>query len=278
MKVVYKIFLKENISLYIPDKDKVSIKEGTMKIEWQVDKNNKLSFIHLIFHNVPFEDIHYDNYKCPRIPHLEKRVYNTVSYIANQIRIETGVDIIDLDFIERMFIPDDILPETIEEKQKGITDWMPPLPIKFNVINDRFEPLNFTSQFKLSQALAFYADSRRVASPFTRYEQLFKIVEYFFCDSKENRNFNDDVAEAVSLHANKYDTRFDSDTIKRLRYTRNRIMHPHAEKGHLNPADISAVRTLEPDIVLLQNLVIILLKNPPSFKGAEEEKSGQGQS
>lgn len=252
--------------MHIPDKDKVFLTEGAMKTEWQVDKDNKLSAIHLIFHNVPNEDIRYDDYKHPRIPHLEIQVYNTVSYIANQIRIETGIDVIDLDFIERMFIPEDILPETIEEEQKGNKDWISPLPIKFNVVKDVFEPLNFTGQFKLSRVLSFYADSRRVLSPFTRYEQLFKIVEYFFCDKNKKKYFDEEVVREVCQHAQAYDNRFDPDTIKRLRNIRNRILHPHAEKGHLNPSDILAVRVLKPDLVLLQDLVNILLKNPPSFK------------
>lgn len=263
MRVTYRIFLEQDITLYIPDKEKVSLLKKEIEVDWKVDKDNKLKELFLIFYNVPYEDIYYDKHNFPRIPTLEKSLYNIASYIANQIRIETGLDVIELDFTELMSI-DDISAETIEEKQREIKEWFLQIPVKTNIIKSRFEPLNFSNRFNLSEAFAFYADSRRVLSPFTRYEQLFKIVEYFFCDAARRRTITDTVAQEISVYVQQYDDNYDIDTIKRLRDRRHQIIHPHADRGHLNPTDIDATRTLQSDLPLLQKLVSILLENPPS--------------
>lgn len=138
MRVTYRIFLKQDITLYIPDKETVSFLKKGIDVDWKVDKNNKLKELFLIFHNVPYEEIHYDNHNIPRVPTLEKSFYNIASYIANRIRIETGVDVIELDFTQVMSI-DDISAETIEEKKRAIKESFPLIPIKATIIKDRFE-------------------------------------------------------------------------------------------------------------------------------------------
>lgn len=259
MKVIYRIPLKEKGLVLSHSGYRPYVIDG-ISVQWEVGSETNLNYINLIMSGIEIGMLKElkQNDTNPKVLELRERMFNVISYIANRILIKKGQDLVDLDYVR--IVPLDIYPEASDEDKyfpTGPIESSRPFLVRFNVINkELILPDDFEIGFKHSEAFANYADGIRVTSPFLRYEQFFKIVEYFF-------SHKDTFDREVSKHASKYDNRFSQEQIHHLKRIRHRSMHYHVYDGHLNPSDLAAVHEVEANLTLLRELVQLLLKYPP---------------
>jgi hypothetical protein len=256
MRIIYHLPIKQGIKFSVPSL-KPSIKIDDVQISWEVDNEGHLLFFKLGISGVK-PRLNSEGAISSSYPEIKGKAFSVATYIANRFLCQTIVDAID---IEQIFSgsPETIL-ETPDEEQK-FSCHQRELWNEVSLLYDiqgSFKPDNYSAEYIHSIAFSFYADGLRVMHPFVRYELFFKVIEYFF--PFEGEKFD----ARVSKYALRYDKRFDSCQIEELRNTRNRIMHPKANKGHLNPSDIDAVKEVRSYLDVLHDLVKILLEHPPS--------------
>lgn len=260
MKVIFEIPIIEKDNIFDPIENK-QYTFDEINIEWDVDSNKNLNYIKLIISGIPIEmlkELKQGNNE-PTVLKLKKRMFSVISYIANRILIQKGRDIVDLDYLRIM--PFNIYPETPDEEKyfpKGPIEPMPHLLIRTNIISKKLMlPDDLETGFKFSEAFANYADGLRALSTFLRYEQFYKGLAHF-CEGRD-KNF----CTKIRNYVIQYDNSFTTDKIKELRDLRNRITHPKANHGHLNPSDMISTREVESALPLLKKLVEIILKYAP---------------
>lgn len=256
MRIIYHLPIKQGIKFSVPSL-KQSIKIDDVQVSWEVDNEGHLLFFKLGISGVE-PRLNSEGAITSTYPEIKGKAFRVATYIANRFLCQTIVDAID---IEQIFSgsPETIL-ETPDEEQKFSRhrrELWKEVSLPFD-IQGSFKPDNYSAEYIYDIAFSFYADGLRVMHPFVRYELFFKVIEYFF--PFKNKKFNTKSSE----YALQYDKRFDNHQIEVLKNTRNRIMHPKASKGHLNPSDIDAVSEVRSHLVLLHDLVKILLKHPPS--------------
>lgn len=256
MRIIYHLPIKQGIKFFVSSL-KPSIKIDDVQVSWEVDNDGHLLFLKLGISGVE-PRLNSEGVITSTYPEIKEKAFRVATYIANRFLCQTIVDAID---IEKIFSgsPETIL-ETPDEEQKFSCHrrevWKE-TSLLFDILGS-FKPDNYSAEYIHSIAFSFYADGLRVMHPFVRYEQFFKVIEYFF--PFENKRFD---AE-VSKYALQYDNRFHNGQIEALRTTRNRIVHPKAHKGHLNSSDMVAVNEVRSSLDLLHDLVKILLEHPPS--------------
>ncbi len=149
-----------------------------------MDNKNHLAFVKIIFSGISVNQLQINNNGriIPKFPELEEQVFRVSSYVANRIFIQARVEILNLQY--GIYVTPEILPERpTDEEFLAMHEiaFQATLPITWNIIRDRFQkPDDFERGFKFSKAYAHYAEGLRVYSRFLRYEQFFKIIEYFF--------------------------------------------------------------------------------------------------
>jgi len=264
MRVVYNLPVKDGVVISISDQEK-KIAFDNINVKWEMNKENHLAFVNLIITGIELT-ITNRGFIQDSFPELEERAFQVGSYVANRIFIQTGVEALDPNFVFYGYV--NVFPETLEEEKifaNHRTAFHSCLPITWNIIKEAFQPPeDFTNGFMVSKAFANYADGLRVPSPFLRYEQFYKVLEHV-CDSRDENLFCNRISSLIF----QYDQGFTPDSIRCLRYLRNRIIHPKTPYGHLNPSDVVSTREVESSLPLLQSIVKKLLQH---FLEANDEE------
>ena len=229
---------------------------GTTPVSWKVTEGNHLEAVIFEFTGC---DIRYSETGAilPTYPELEKKAYRVANYLADRIFVQTGFDAIDPNhlFSEPPTISPENESEEVEFKTKKKS-----LQKEFQYswsMEGLFEPSPYAHGFNNSRAHGYYADAMRVASPFQKFELLYKVVEYFF-PNKDGT----DLDVAVLAHVIQHDVNYKSDVFEQLRVLRSKIVHPHAKKVHVNPQNIADVRDLRLKLDQMRTLVDLLLAHP----------------
>jgi len=254
MKAVYRLPTKSGVTLPVPSSTP-SIQVDNATVEWEVNSEGMLSTTVL---RIAGQSLRYNGKGAilSTYPELEFLAYRLSTYIANCVLKQTGFDAIDPEMVLRR--TPDLYPETPDEEREfanRLTVVGTSAAIVYGV-RANFEPDEYPNSFKHSAALALYADGLRVRSPFQQYELFYKVIEYFFKEDGENLD------KAVSNHALPYDAQFTKSQIEALRSLRNRSIHPHARKGHVNPESVEAIRAVEANLHILRGLSNLLLEHP----------------
>jgi hypothetical protein len=257
MEVIYELPVESEIEL--------PVRTGTPPIEingatvsWEVNEESTLDTIVL---RIPHQPLKFDERGVilSTYPELESLAYRLTAYIANSVFKQTGFDAINRETV--VGLTPVLRGETAEEKRQ-----LASCPrtagaarsIRYD-IRGNFEPEAYPRLYEHSPAVALIADALRVRSPFQQYELFYKVIEWFF-PKKKGQAFH----KAVSAHAYPIDSRFCESCIKALYDLRNRITHPHAHHGHVNPEDVQAVREVKNHILLVRDLAMLLFEYPPA--------------
>jgi hypothetical protein len=257
MEVIYELPVKSEIEF--------PVRTGTPPIEingatvsWEVNEESNLDTVILRISHQPLRLDERGVILSP-YPELESLAYRLTAYIANSVYKQTGFDAIDPETVVGK--TPKLRGETAEEKMllaNRPSTVGSSLSVRY-AIRGNFEPERYPQLYEHSPAVALYADALRVRSPFQQYELFYKVIEWFF-PKKKGQAFN----KTVSAHAYPIDSRFCESCIKVLHDLRDRITHPHAHHGHVNPEDLQAVREVKNQIPLVRDLAILLFDDPPA--------------
>jgi hypothetical protein len=187
---------------------------------------------------------------------VEATAYKIALFIANKIYIQTGIDTVkpnDVLLNSPVLIPENETEENILKSYlfNGGSSVNGELIVRKNL-----NPCDYGKDYNISAAYAYYADALRSKNIITQYEQLYKIIEYFF--DEEGLMLDN----AVSRYISQFGPHFSVEKIKTLRWVRSRCIHPRAIHGHLNPEDINSVIIVAQHIGDLKKLSELLLRYP----------------
>ncbi len=187
---------------------------------------------------------------------VEATAYKIALFIANKIYIQTGIDAVkpnDVLLNSPVLIPENkneenILKTCLFNGGSSVNGEL--------IVRKKLNPCDYGKDYNISAAYAYYTDALRSKNVITQYEQLYKIIEYFF-DEKGPTLDN-----AVSRYISQFDPHFSVEKIKTLRWVRSRCIHPRAIHGHLSPEDINSVIIVAQHIGDLKKLSELLLRHP----------------
>jgi len=256
MKILYKLPVVVNMNLKWNDHLQ-PVRVGQFEVSWDISEENLLQNILV---SISEQNIEKDTEgKIDGIfPHLREELYKTVSYISNKIFTQTGVQVFTPSIV--FSIAPDLIPENCEEehdlkacpKKRAIQQ-----QISWQIFN-HLDLNGFSEDYAHLEAYSYIADANRVESPFLQFEQLFKVIEFFFGGTDQNFD------RRVSAYTITLDRRFDQNKIETFRNLRNRCIHPTAHLGHANQIDLSAVNEIRRELPELRNLINMLISAPPA--------------
>ena len=190
------------------------------------------------------------------------------------MRFQTGFEAFD-PYVVIGHSPD-VSPETTEEEQefKRARGQTRSTSAKQAVaLTEPFNPSVYASHETHPDALASYADGLRAESPFLKYEQFYKVIEYFFeGEQKGKREVDDNEVNAYVSNANPI-LAATIGNFADLHDLRIRAIHmkPQAkrlkDKTHLSPNSFQHIQEIVMALPKLQDLARLLLKNPPRNTG-----------
>jgi hypothetical protein len=225
-------------------------------ITWEVSEEEKIKSVLIILKNYPVKRTE-NNTIDTDFSSLNKDIFKLATYLSNKIYTSTGIELCRPESV--FFNPPCLVPETDEEKI--LLKNTPKLKKKhgetFFITYRPLDIKNLHFGFKFSQAYSFMADAKRVSSPFLKYEQYYKVIEFFFNGKGLDFDRN------VSSYIESIDSKYNLEKIKELRSLRNRCIHPNASKGHVNPENLEDINKIKYALNDLKNLAELLLRQPP---------------
>lgn len=254
MEMIYRLSVKSDVDILVQF-GTPSININSAEVSWEISPEGKLKSVVL---RIPDQPLRFDDRGVilSTYPELESHAYRLSVYIANCLFKQTGFDAIDPETV--LLGTPELRAERAEEEnilaQRRRTVGSA-RRVSYSV-HGRFEPDEYPTLFKHSAALALYTDGLRVTSTFQKFELSYKVIEYFF--PQEGKALDN----AVATHALPFDARFNRSQIETLRHLRNRITHPRAHRGHINPETLDAIREVRANLSLVQQLAKLLLQHP----------------
>lgn len=256
MQVTYQLQPAQAVTVSPSTNSKDEVKVGEGFISWNVDTENQLKDIFISFKGMPIEWTH-DKLIDTSYSRIRPMAYRLGLYIANRLFLQTNVDGIqtqpkfELSATIQAETPDEV--EILKKHRRRVQS---SVEIVWSHVND-FEPSNYDDLFSHSEALANYSDGMRVSSLFLKFQQFYKVVEYFVPMSgiKFDR--------AVSRYAVKFNAQFTEGEIGRLRELRNRCTHPKHGAGHVSSERVAGMAEVERNLDSIRELALLFLKNPP---------------
>lgn len=257
MKILYKIptIVDKNLQwkeMLFP------ITVGRFEISWDISEDNLLRNILV---SISGQEIEKDSSgKIDGIfEHLKDEIFRVVNYLSNKIYVQTGAHVLNPSVV--FTIAPDLVAESSEEehelktcpKKRAIQ-----YPTSCRIYNF-LDLSDFSEGNSFSEVFSYIADANRVESPFLKFEQFYKVIEYFF--GATNGNFD----LTVSNYTKQINASYDKNQIKALRELRNRCIHPKARYGHVNQEDLNAVKEVNNALSILRTLVFQLIKMPPQI-------------
>ena len=256
MKVTFQLKLRERVKVSENIDLNGSVPVGQGVISWGVDSEQMLEEASISFNGMPLKWTN-DGIIETAYPELQVEAYRFGLYFSNRVFFQTNVDAID---VQKMFNgTPSISPETPEEQailKKHRRIISKSLRLSWSFVNN-FEPSNYSDFFPYSEALADYCDALRVESLFLKFQQFYKVIEYFVPRTGEKFD------RAVSNHAISYDPRFTQEEINNLRSLRNRCVHSKDRTNHISSEKIAGLAEVKQKIDLIRKLAQLFLKHPP---------------
>lgn len=258
MKITYKLPVKLDTNLQWKDTP-VAIKVGQFEVSWDISEKNQIKSILLSIGGQKIKK-HISGSIETDFLHLNKELFKAAHYLSNKIYVQTGVELLNPESV--FSNSPDLFPETKDEEEelkkcsRNVSSLISTSCKIFNYLNLS----DFSDGYALSEAYSFFADAKRVKSPFLQFEQIYKIVEYFF------EGNGDKFDKKVSEYTEPFNCKYNQNKIKELRELRNRCIHPKAKLGHVNSEDMDAVSEIRKELPILKDLGLLLLSNPPKKK------------
>jgi mannose-6-phosphate isomerase-like protein (cupin superfamily) len=191
---------------------------------------------------------------------LKARAYRVAAYLSNRILAQTGYDLL-YPYRVCLATPDSVTGETLQEKkeiEKGVRQ-VSSLQISLSAYGS-FDPTTYEKDFSYQEVYAAIAEAHRLDKPFAQFEQLYKVIEYFFAVQGAGR------VNIKALHEHLVKNDCPGITLQlceKVRQTRHRIIHPKHDDGHLSPQDLSALQLVEELLPELETIVDFLRWCPP---------------
>lgn len=271
MRITYQLAASQHIPLTtLPTPQQL---DNSALVEWDRDAEGKLSGMRIIFTNqrVYFNQV--VRQILPSNPNLEAEAFAVASFINDCIQTLHGADGFRPRAIEGT--SPQLAPETADEEaflrdhltvhMSGVGRLTATLTVSFTMpqlapYQDRAVPI------------AHFARGLRAHEydPFEEYDEYFKAVEYFAPidpKSKSGRQVTkEDFAIQMSKHASPIDHTFIKDRIMELREIRDRITHPKADAGHLDPQRLEYIREVSAALADMKTLARLFITQPPPWK------------
>ena len=255
MKIIYHLEAKEEILLENDSLADFSVDIEDAEIVFQLDCG-KIRSIKVIFNGLPLKYVNGDIID-PYYPEKRMIAYKIVSYIANRLLIQSGVDCFDPQ--EILNDNEQVLPETNEErlnwesKRKRISK---SLKISYSIRG--FANLSdYAAKYNYADVYSNFADGIRAKNLITKYVSLYKVIERFFDSTGEYFD------RAVSNYVSQFDPYFTDSKVRDLRILRNRCMHPTHNQGHITSDNIELMKQLAAGIKDLDKLARLLVERHP---------------
>jgi hypothetical protein len=254
MKILYEIPVRNGVAVPVPA-NTPSFRIGNALINWRVTSGGNLEAILIEFSGIQMRYTESGSISSS-FPELEEEAYRISYYIANRLFIQTAFDAIQPSRV--LSDAPTLFAESTEEEaeiiSKGRAVWSN-TKIHFAVRNE-FDTSSYIERYEHSAAYGYFAEALRAASEFQQYELLYKVIEYFFPEDGTNLDL------AVSAHLMPYDHSCTSSSFEELRQLRNRIIHPRARRGHVDPQRIQNVQKVHKKLPQIRQLTALLLEHP----------------
>lgn len=184
------------------------------------------------------------------VPELQSRAYRLACYFSDQLFLQTGVDALDPSSV--LDESPTVEPETAEEVElfaKTPRSRRARFSVSWSVRND-FDTGRLVPDFSKARAHGYVAAARRQTNEFKRYEEYYKVLEYFFPEDSEAFD------RAVCSRLTTAVPGLTVSAVETIRHLRNRVVHPRARRGHANPGELAHIAEVRSQIVLLERLAI----------------------
>ena len=259
MKLKYEVPIKEGSSVSLSTGSASTKIDSDIKLTFETDRNKVLTRIVIEVSN---QKIKYDQQDLilTEYPELDDQLFRIITYISNSIYIQTTIDALE-PHNSQNYSPE-LLPESPQEEEELATQ-KKRITVSLTIINNiegDFRIKELTLKWPYTKPVAHYANALRTASLLQKYEQFYKVIEYFF-GNKRGQDFD----KAVSKHASQHDITYDEARIGAFRKLRVQLVHPNplGKLVHLSPEDLEAFRKVEAYLKPIQKLARLLLDNPP---------------
>jgi hypothetical protein len=190
----------------------------------------------------------------PSYPEVNNKAFNLMSGLLNYIQLKTGRPAFDINRLNN--ISPTISPETPEEEDRWKNCRKPCEAVCHMGIGSvgtvNFD--NLTKQFNHIKAYANFADAKNTDDRITKYERLYKVIEYFF--SGTGKFFDQNVSNFMI----KFDSNFVPEHFEELRQLRNRCVHSK-DKNHVTSGDVELLEEVSGKTEKLERIAELLLKH-----------------
>ncbi len=190
----------------------------------------------------------------PSYPDINDRAFKVILFVFNKIQFETGYSALDIAKMKN--IEPTISPETSEEEEKW-KNCRKIVEAVFRMEVGSVGTVNFdnlTKQFNHVKAYANFADAKNTDDPITKYERLYKVVEYFF--NGTGKIFDQNVSNFMI----KFDSNFVPEHFEELRQLRNRCVHSK-DKNHVTSGDVELLEEVSGKTEKLERIAELLLNH-----------------
>lgn len=257
MKVIYSLLAEPRVPLKAVAHP-VTI--SGVQINWQID-GNEITGVQLIISGKTIRPSSKSGTIISYQPDLEVLAFQIASFVTDQIYVQTGID---------AFRPSAVIgnspvlePETpAEEQMLKLSAQTHQRSISASAaLCESYDTSSLAGTYRYATAIAHLARALRAYDPFVKYEEFYKVVEYFWPLK--------DVAfdAAVSTYAAPKDPLFAERKIKRMRLLRNRIIHPGHAPGHaprhMEPHSLRNINEVKTELGDIERLAKFLVRMPP---------------
>lgn len=252
----------------------IDVEGAVVDVDWDL-ATRRLTRVRIAISGLPLCRDPVSGSVLSRTPKIEARAFAAASYVANLLRVETGLDGID-PFAVVNGSPS-ITAETREEEEElanSLRTVSTSISFSYSVYcllrqTDWERWAALAADARVRNALANYAEGFRVQSPFLRFEQFYKVLDHFFPTLDGER-----LDAAVAAHLATHDLGITQDTITALRELRIRSMHAVPRKAglHLSPHQLSSLREVAANLSKMQHVAEQLLRHPPAEIGTGPQR------
>ena len=261
MKVEYCV--APTVDVFIDDKSEVPEKLcfDDADVYFEITGDKLLKNIKVVYTGLPIQLIERGGADGKRIfinpsyPEVNNKALKVISYCLNYIQAETEMPVLEVTRLTN--IEPTISPETQEEEEKWKNhqkrvDILKVFRSKTGCIGE-VNLNNLKKHSEHAKAYANFADAQSDQNPITKYDSLYKVVEYFLGD-------NAGIDQRAYDFMIQYDSTFTLNNFQELRVFRNRCTHPHQRLGHITSSDIDLMEELFAKTEQLQRIAELLLK------------------
>ena len=263
MKVTYRLGVDPKHSLVVPEGVEATVLDRA-EVCWVRGKHGKVTEVALTLLG---EAMVFDEQVLQTTtPALENRAYRLAAFLRDVLYLHYHVDYWDA--ADVLHSSPEVEGETPAEDAQ-LTSCRRVVgksqKIRLRRAVGAFDPHTLSLLVGQLEPLTMYAAAMRLAEPFAKMVQYWKVVDYYFGGQKSRpaRAIQD---QNISNHVVASDPRFTVEVVTRLQNLRVRCAHPHMDKPqlkHLRLSQIEDVREVVRELPLVQELALCLIKAPP---------------